>query len=442
MWPDQDDRLDLLLAGGRILTLDKGGTDLDPGRVGVFQGEIVLVEPDDGPRPPARQIIDASGRLVMPGLVNTHLHAPMTLFRGLADDLPLQIWLEKHIFPAEARWVDPDMVYWCTLLAAAECLLSGTTTVADSYFEESAAARAFIESGLRAVCAQGIIDFPAPGAPDPAENVAVAVRFCEDLAGQSRLVTPAMFCHSSYTCSARTLRKTRREADRLGFPTMIHVAETKDERTRCLAERGQSPVAYLDGLGFWSEKSVGVHAVWVDGDDAEVLASRGVGVAHCVESNLKLGSGLGPMTMLRSAGVKVGLGTDGPASNNDLDMFGEMRSAALNAKGADRDPTALPAGQVLAMATGEGAAVLGLADQIGSIETGRRADLIVLDLDRVHLTPLFDPVSHLVYAADRSDVSHVIVDGRVVVEDRYINTFDLGRVMAEVRRLAARVGKS
>lgn len=434
--------LDLLISGGRVLTLDDSGTDLDPGRVGVFQGEIVLVEPDDGPRPPARQIIDANGQLVMPGLVNTHLHAPMTLFRGLADDLPLQIWLEEHIFPAEARWVDPDMVYWCTLLGAAECLLSGTTTVADSYFEEAAAAKAFIESGLRAVCAQGIIDFPAPGVPDPAENVAVAVRFCEDLAGQSRLVTPAMFCHSCYTCSAQTLQKARREAYRLDVPLMIHVAETKDERTRCLAEHGQSPVAYLDGLDFWSEKSVGVHAVWVDRDDARILASQGVGVAHCVESNLKLGSGLGPMPVLRSAGVTVGLGTDGPASNNDLDLFGEMRSAALNAKGADRNPTALPAGQVLAMATREGAAVLGLADRIGSVQTGRRADLIVLDLDRVHLTPLFDPVSHLVYAADRSDVRHVIVDGRVVVEDREIKTFDLQRVMAEVRHLAAKVGNS
>jgi 5-methylthioadenosine/S-adenosylhomocysteine deaminase len=437
-----EDRLDLLLAGGRVLTLDDAGLDLDPGRVGVRDGRIVLVEADDGPRPPAQRTVDAAGHLVLPGLVNTHLHAAMTLFRGLADDLPLATWLNEHIFPAEAKWVSPDMVYWCALLAAAECLLSGTTTVADSYFEETAAARAFIESGLRAVCAQGIIDLPAPGIPDPAQNVAAAVRFCEDLAGQSRLVTPAVFCHSIHTCSAETLQKTRRAADRLGVPAMIHVAETRDERDRTRAEQGRSPVAWLEDLGFWTEKTVGVHAVWVDQADAEILAARGVGVAHCVESNLKLGSGVGRATLLRRTGVTVGLGTDGPASNNDLDLFGEMRSAALNAKGADRDPTEMPARDVLRMATRDGARVLGLDDRIGTIEIGRRADLIVVDPDRVHLTPLYDPASHLVYAADRADVRHVIVDGRVVVEDRDIKTFDLRRVMAEVRRLAAMVAHS
>ncbi len=432
-----DDRLDLLLAGGRVLALDEAGIDLDPGRVGVRDGRIVLVEADDGPRPPASRTIDAIGHLILPGLVNTHLHAAMTLFRGLADDLPLETWLSEHIFPAEARWVSPDMVYWCALLAAAECLLSGTTTVADSYFEEGAAARAFMESGMRAMCAQGIIDFPAPGVPDPAQNVATAVRFCEELTGQSPLVTPAVFCHSISTCSAETLQKTRRAADRLGFPVMIHVAETKDERDRTLAEHKRSPVAFLEGLGFWSKKTVGVHAVWVDQADAEILARRGVGVAHCIESNLKLGSGVGQAAMLGRAGVTLGLGTDGPASNNDLDLFSEMRSAALNAKGADQDPTEMPAREVLRMATRDGARVLGLADKVGTVEVGRRADLIVVDLDRVHLTPLYDPVSHLVYAADRSDVRHVIIDGRVVVEDRDIKTFDLGRVMAEVRRLAA-----
>lgn len=436
---DRDDRLDLLLAGGRLLTLDRAGTDLDPGRVGVRGGEIVLVEPDVGPRPTADRVIEARGHLVLPGLVNAHLHAPMTLFRGLADDLPLETWLTEHIFPAEAQWVDPDMVYWCTLLAAAEGLLSGTTCMGDSYFEEAAAVRAFQEAGLRAVCAQGVIDFPAPGVPDPAGNIEVAERFCRDTADQGGLVTPAIFCHSLSTCSAGTLRKARDLADRLGVGLMIHLAETKGEVECCRQEHGQGPVAYLDGLGFWRKNAVAVHGVWVDEADAALLARRGVGVVHCLESNLKLGSGLGPVTMLRAAGVRVGLGTDGPASNNDLDLFGEMRSAALNAKGAARDPTALPAGEVLQMATREGARVLGLGGLIGAVEIGRRADLIVVDLDRPHLTPLYHPVSHLVYAADRSDVRHVIIDGRVVVEDRDIKTFDVGRVMAEVRRLAARV---
>ncbi|MBU0516036.1 MAG: amidohydrolase [Proteobacteria bacterium] len=436
---DQDDRLDLMLAGGRVLTLDREGTDLDPGRVGVRGGGIVLVEPDEGPRPKADRLIEAKGQIILPGLVNCHLHAPMTLFRGLADDLPLDDWLSEHIFPAEAKWVDPDMVYWCTLLAAAEGLLSGTTCMADSYFEERAAVRAFQESGLRVVCAQGVIDFPAPGVPDPARNIEVAERFCRETADRGGLITPAIFCHSIDTCSAETLRKARGLADRLGVGLMIHLAETKGEVERCRREHGRSPVAYLDGLGFLQKNVVAVHAVWVDEDDAALLARRGVGVAHCLESNLKLGSGLGPMTMLRAAGLTVGLGTDGPASNNDLDMFGEMRSVALGAKGAARDPTALPAGEVLRMATRDGARVLGLADWIGTIEIGRQADLIVLDADAAHLTPMYDPVSHLVYAADRSDVRHVIVDGRVVVEDRAIKTFDLARVMAEVRRLAARV---
>jgi 5-methylthioadenosine/S-adenosylhomocysteine deaminase len=307
----------------------------------------------------AREVVDAGGAVVMPGLVNCHCHAAMTLFRGLADDLALGEWLGEHIFPAESRHVNPEMVYWCSRLAAAEMLLSGTTMVADGYFFADAAARAFSETGLRAVAAQGVIDFPAPGVPDPADNVRVAARFLDAWHLRHRLVTPAVFAHSPYTCAPETLQRAKQEADRRGRLFFIHTAETQGEPSLIQDRRGASPVRHLDALGLLDPLTVCVHCVWVDEEDIAILARRGARAVLCPQSHLKLASGIAPFAALRAQGVVVGLGTDSAASNNSLDMFREMDVCAKVQKARTGDPVAAPAKTILRMATGEGAEVLG-----------------------------------------------------------------------------------
>lgn len=389
-------------------------------------------------RPGADRIIDAAGNLLMPGLINCHCHGAMTLFRGLADDLPLMTWLTEYIFPAEARLVDAEMVYWCSKLAAAEMILSGTTTVADAYFHEDATARAFCETGLRAVAAQGIIDFPAPGVPDPTKNIAAAADFLTAWQGKNPLLTPALFCHSPYTCSPDTLQRAKGLAREAGSLFFIHLAETRDESKQIKEQHGCTPVELLHRLGLLDENTVCVHCVWLEARDIELLRETGAKVATCPESNMKLGSGIAPLAELLAAGVPVGLGTDGCASNNDLDLFQEMASCARLHKVAAREPTRLPAAAVLGMATGAGAGVLGLAGQTGRLAKGLRADCIIIDRRQPHLTPFHNPET-LVYAGRGSDVATVLINGRVVMQDRRLLSFDLGKTLDEVRRLAKRV---
>jgi len=385
----------------------------------------------------ARQIIDARGGMVMPGLVNGHCHAAMTLFRGLADDLPLMEWLHQHIFPAEARFVSPEMVYWCSKLAAAEMILSGTTTVADSYFYEDEAVRAFHETGIRAVAAQGIIDFPAPGVPDPSTNITAAAAFLEHFHGITR-IQPAIFCHSPYTCSAATLIKAKDLARRHGCRLFIHLAETRAEVEQIHAQHGISPTQHLKRLGLLDQETVAVHAVHLEADDIAVLKETGAGVITCPESNMKLASGIAPIPGLIQARIPVGLGSDGCASNNDLDLFGEMSTLAKLHKAATLDPTVLPARQAIRLATGGGAAVLGLGERIGRLAPGFAADCIILDLNAPHLTPFYSP-DLLVYAARASDVRTVIIDGKVVLEERRLLSFDLAEAMAQVKKLAMEI---
>lgn len=386
----------------------------------------------------AARLIDAQGSLVMPGLVNGHNHAAMTLFRGLADDLPLMAWLEQHIFPAEARFVTPAMVYWCSKLAAAEMIMSGTTTVADAYFYEAEAARAFVEAGIRAVAAQGVIDFPAPGVPDPAENVAAAARFIEQWQGHE-LLTPAVFAHSPYTCSSRTLVRAKELARAKNVPFFIHLAETGAERA-LLSEKWQgSPAAYLHSLDLLDRQTVCIHAVWLDRHDISLLAASGAAVVTCPQSNMKLASGIAPVAELLSAGVPVGLGTDGCASNNDLDLFSEMDTCAKLHKVRALDPAAVKAREVLGMATDHGARLLGFADG-GTLAVGRPADVILVDLDQPHLTPFYS-VDNLVYAAGGADVKSVIINGRLVMADRKILTFDVAEAMAMVAGMAAGISQ-
>lgn len=384
------------------------------------------------------RVMDVRGNLVMPGLVNGHNHAAMTLFRGLADDLPLMTWLTQHIFPAESRFVSPEMVYWATKLAAAEMILSGTTCVADAYFYEDKAALAFAEAGMRAVAAQGVIDYPAPGVADPTDNVAACDAFIRSCRGHE-LVTPAVFAHSPYTCSDETLIAAKKLARTHDVPFFIHLAETRGEREMIRAKFLGSPLAYLHSLHLLDEKTVCVHAVWLDEKDITLLAASGASVVTCPESNMKLASGIAPLPALRAAGVRVGLGTDGCAGNNDLDLFGEMDACAKLHKVSGRDATLCPARDILAMATIEGAHVLGAADT-GRLAPGRDADLIVVDIHRPSLTPLYS-VDTLVYAARGDAVQSVVINGRLVMDERRILTFDVAEAMERVNRLAGEVKK-
>jgi len=383
----------------------------------------------------AKKTIDGTCLLAMPGLVNTHTHAPMSLFRGMADDLPLMTWLNEHIFPAEARSVNPEMVYWCSRLGAAEMILAGTTTVADGYFLEDSVGEAFAESGLRAVIAQGIIDFPAPGVPDPAENVSTAAAFVARWQEQNELIVPALFCHSPYTCSAETLVKAKEAAADKNARLFVHLAETKTEVEQIQQQHGMTPVRYLDNLGILDPNTVCVHCVWLEEEEIEILAERGSKVSTCPQSNMKLASGIAPLRQMLAAGIEVGLGTDSCASNNTLDMFSEMNLCAKLHKVKDLDPTAVPAQTVLDLATKGGASVLGMADNIGSLSPGKKADIILLDMMQPHLQPFYNP-DLLVYAAHGSDVSTVIINGKLIMQDRRILTFDVDKTMAKVRELA------
>ncbi|MDD5758543.1 MAG: amidohydrolase [Desulfobulbaceae bacterium] len=429
---------DLLIINGTILTEPGLKAPLPDGYVAIQSDTITAVGAmaELPPQTSARQTIDARGDLVMPGLVNGHCHAAMTLFRGLADDLPLMDWLQKHIFPAEARFVSKEMAYWCSKLAAAEMILSGTTTVADSYFLEEAAAKAFHDSGMRAIVAQGIIDFPAPGVPDPAKNIEAAEAFIKTCQEQGRKrITPAIFCHSPYTCSAKTLRFAKTLAAEQTCKFFIHLAETHHEVKQIHEQHGMSPVQYLHNLHLLDHNTVAVHCVHLSDEDISILKHSATAVITCPESNMKLASGIAPIPKMLAAGISLGLGSDGCASNNDLDLFGEMDSLAKLHKVANLDPTVMPASQALRLATSGGAEALGLGESTGRLAPGLKADCIILNLDAPHLTP-FHHHDLLVYGAKGSDVRTSIIDGVVVMHERQILAFDQAETMAHVRKLA------
>ena len=432
---------DILITNSTLLPLAPGLPELiRDGYVSIRAGKIVAlgVMADLTGTGTADTIIDGSGHLVIPGLINTHTHAPMTLFRGMADDLPLMAWLHEYIFPAEAKSVNPEMVYWCTKLAAAEMILSGTTTVADGYFLEDKVAEAFTECGIRSVAAQGVIDFPAPGVPDPGLNIAAAAEFIERWQGKNDLLTPAVFCHSPYTCSAETLKRAKEMARRKNTKLFVHLAETRAEVEQVRKQHGTSPVRYLKNLGLLDRDTICVHCVWLEQEEIEILARTGAKVATCPQSNMKLGSGIAPLKEMLDAGISAGLGTDGCASNNRLDMFFEMDMCAKIHKVKDLDATVLPAAKVLQMATIDGARVLGLEDDIGSLEPGKKADVALIDCRQPHLQPFYDP-GILVYAANGGDVATSIIDGKLVMLDRKILTFDVEEVMLKVRQLVKKL---
>jgi 5-methylthioadenosine/S-adenosylhomocysteine deaminase len=388
----------------------------------------------------AKTVINGHGQLALPGLINGHCHAPMTLFRGLADDLSLADWLNNHIFPAEAKHVTPNMVYWCSKLAAAEMILSGTTTVADSYFHEHHAAKAFADAGLRAIAAQGVIDFPAPGVPDPEKKIDHAAEFLAHWRNHP-LVRPAVFAHSPYTCSSETLVAAKELARTEKALFFIHVAETEQEAGMIQGKQGDSPVRHLHKLGILDSETVCIHAVWLDEQDLDILAETGAAVVVCPQSNLKLASGTAPLQAMLARGIRVGIGTDGAASNNRLDLIREMDICAKLHKLRDLDPVAVPASKIVNMATKGGASVLGLQEKIGRLEVGKKADIILVNLDAPHLQPVHG--SDLpIYSAHGSDVQTVLINGALVMQDRHILSFDLKEILEQVRQLADHVKKS
>jgi 5-methylthioadenosine/S-adenosylhomocysteine deaminase len=425
-----------LIRGGFVLTMDQAATVYSPGAVLVHGSDLAWVGPSDK-APEADQVLDYPWGVILPGLVNAHTHVAMTLFRGLADDLPLETWLHDHIFPAEAK-LTGQMVYEGSRLGAAEMLLSGTTCLGDMYLFTKDVARALSEVGIRAVVGEVLYDFPSASYGELAQGFS----YTQDLIDAWRdhpLISVAVEPHAVYTCSPSLLQKAFQIATDNDVRLIIHLSETEREVQDCREKYGRTPVGHLEHLGLLSDRLLADHCVWVTPEEIDLMAERRVNVAHCPESNHKLGSGIAPVADMLAAGLTVGIGTDGPTSNNDLDIFGEMQAAALIAKGSSLDPTRLPAGQVLAMATRGGAAALGLADEIGSLEAGKRADLIVVDTDRPHLTPLYDPVSHLVYAARGSDVVLTMVHGRVLAAGGRLTELDEQEVKARVREISGQI---
>jgi 5-methylthioadenosine/S-adenosylhomocysteine deaminase len=422
------------------MTMSAGMEIIEDSIIGIKDGLIVKIsqKKDSGSNAfTAKETIDASGCIVMPGLVNTHTHLPMVCFRGMADDLPLMKWLNEHIFPAEARFVNKKMVYDGATLAMAEMILSGTTTFCDGYFFEDAITEAVSVAGMRAVVSQGFSDFIMPDKSSFEKMMAAAKRFVTRWQPYAPMITPAYFCHSPYTCSPATLVRVKEAAREAGILYLMHLLENKDEIDTILTRYGKKPVQHLLDLGVLDAQTVAVHCNWLTKEDIAVFADLGVKVSHNPESSMKLAAGVAPVPEMLRHGITVGIGTDGCASNNDLDMFREMDTAAKIHKVTLLDPTVMNAETVLKMATIDGAKVLGLDNLIGSIEAGKQADIILVDMNQPHLTPLYNCYSQLVYAARGADVRTSIINGRIVMKERQLLTIDILTAMNNVRSIAA-----
>jgi 5-methylthioadenosine/S-adenosylhomocysteine deaminase len=433
---------DLLLTNALVLTMDERFTAHSPGWVAIAGDRIAEVG-GGASAFEASETVDCRGRIVMPGLVNAHTHAPMTLLRGLADDLRLDVWLMGYMMPVEREFVRPDFVALGTSLACAEMIRSGTTCFADMYYFEEAVADAAARAGMRAVCGETVLKFPAPDAASFEDSLAYARDFITRWKNHP-LIVPAVAPHAPYTCTVEILRSCAELAAEFDVPLHTHLAETMFEVEGSRRQHGMPVVPWVRKQRLFDARVIAAHCVHVDEGEIRTLKDARAGVAHNPTSNLKLGSGIAPVAKMLELGVAVGIGTDGTASNNDLDMFEETRLAALLAKGATGDPTAVPARQALAMATRIGARALHIGDVTGSLEAGKRADLIVVDLQGAHAEPRFsrDPdavYSQIVYAAKSTDVADVMVNGRWLMRDRRLLTIDEAEVSAAVRDVAKRI---
>ena len=400
-------KADYIICGEYVLTMDAGLKSLRHGAVAVQGHAILDVGKSDDllRRYPDAMVITGENKVLLPGLINTHSHAAMVYFRGLADDLPLKEWLEKHIWPAEAKWLSPEFVFDATELACLEMLKAGITTYNDMYFFGDSSARATRSVGMRACLGAGIIDFPTVAASTLDEYLANAERFIDKWKGDD-MIFPCLAPHGAHTCGPETLRRSKKLAERLDVKLHMHLSETRWEVEEIISRHGKRPVEYLDSIGFLDDRLIGL------------LSKRSVSVSHCVESNLKLASGIAPVPQMIRAGVTVSFGTDGAASNNDQNILSEMSTAAKLHKAIANDPTVLDSKTALLMATRWGAEALGLGSKIGSLEKGKEADIIAIDLKKPHLSPIYDIYSHIVYSAMASDVDTVIVGGKQTIENR------------------------
>jgi 5-methylthioadenosine/S-adenosylhomocysteine deaminase len=439
-----EDKADLIVTSGMVVTMDGASSIYDDGAVVVTGDTIVAV----GPRAElerkyeSRKTIDAKNKLVLPGFINGHTHVPMTLFRGIHDDVTLNDWLYKYIFPAEAKNVTEEFVRWGTRLAAAEQIRSGVTTFADMYYFEDAVAEETKAAGMRGVLGETFIYFPAPDNKTNAAMLAYTEKFLQKWQGDP-LIHAAPAPHSIYTCSQETLQDAAALARKYHAPILIHVAEMKKELDDSRKQNGMSPVQYLEKIGVLGPDVVAAHCIFVDEADRKTLAQRQVGCVHNPSSNMMIASGVAPVPEMRAAGIAVGLGTDGPAgSNNDLDLMEEIDLAAKLAKITKMDPLAINAKAVVEMATIDGARALHMEKEIGSLEKGKKADLILISLDEPNAVPMYDVYAALAYALKASDVETVIIGGRVVMQDRKLLTVDEQEAMAKAREYKKKIATS
>lgn len=434
--------VDYIICGDYVLTMNENMDLIRGGAVAVKGSKIVDVNTSHNilKKYSSGEIIEGKDKVILPGFINTHTHAPMVYFRGLADDLPLKEWLEGHIWPAENHWLSPEFISDAVELACLEMLKAGVTTYNDMYFFGDSAAVATKKIGMRAVLGAGILDFPSASAKNTDEYLKNAARFSKDWKGDE-LITPCIAPHAIYTCSPDTFKKAKKLAEKFDLPLHIHLSETEWEVNEIISRYGKRPVAHLESIGFLDERVLAAHCVWLDNEEIEILAKRNVGVSHCIESNLKLASGIAPVVKMLKAGIKVTFGTDGAASNNDLSILSEMSTAAKVHKVMEKDPTVLNSKTALLMATRWGAEVLGLGNKIGSIEKDKFADIVIINLKKPHLAPIYDVYSHIVYSAIESDVEQVFVNGRMVINNRMLITYSEGHILQKAlewgRKIAA-----
>lgn len=429
--------VDLIIANAHVVTMNDAREVHDRGVVVIRGEKIVAVGPEAIARGfTATRTIDARGGLVLPGMINTHTHASMTVFRGLGDDVPDR--LRRFIFPLEKALVNRELVYWGGLHGMIEMIEGGVTTFANMYYFEEEVARAAKELGMRAILGQTIINFPAPDSPEPYGGFARAKKFIADFQGDP-LITPAFSPHAPYTVDAAHLRAIAEASAELNAPVLIHLAEMPDEVATLRKEHNMTPVEYLDSLGLLNHRLLAAHCIFVTDSDIALLKERNVGVAHAMVANIKSAKGVAPALKMFNAGVRIGLATDGPMSGNTLDIIGQLGYVAKVHKLDQKDRNVMPALNVVAMATRGGASALHMEDRIGSLEAGKLADIIIVDVDATHMIPLYDPYSALVYAANARDVRTTIIHGRVVMEDRVITTIDAAEVKRRMRAIATQI---
>jgi 5-methylthioadenosine/S-adenosylhomocysteine deaminase len=435
------DQIDLIVKGSHVVTMDTADTVIENGAIAIDDGVIVAIgsAADIDATYSAVETLDGDKRVVMPGLVNGHSHAAMTLLRGVADDLALMDWLQNYIFPAEVEFVDTEFVRIGTELACWEMIRGGTTTFVDMYYYPDTISEVIDSCGMRALVSATVIDQRSPDAENADDSIAKGNGYIERWQDKNSRITPILGPHANYTLNAEQLKATRAAAMTYGVPISIHVSESPFELQYSQDTYGMTSIEFYESIGFFEGPTIAAHVVWPTDKEIPILVDRKVGVIHNPTSNMKIASGIAPIAKMLEAGVRVGLGTDGAASNNDLDMWEEMRLASFLQKVDRMDPEVLPATTVLGMAPIGGATAIGLGDKVGSLEVGKRADLIQVAFEDVHHVPTFDVISHLVFVSDEQDVASVVVDGKVLMKEREMLTIDTDRVSAEATALAARI---